>query len=145
MLIGGILLVYNEQELTVCTVQGNSMLPTVTNGERLVLNPKKEIERFDLVVFDLEDRTILKRVIGLPGDDVAVIDGKLFVNKECYPETYLDREQCQEFENVDFKIHIPEGHYFMMGDNRDSSVDSREEGPIRANAIRGVVIYKMDQ
>lgn len=143
--IGGILLAFKTLDLQACTIQGNSMLPTIENGTSLLLNPKKEIERFDIVVFEHDGRHVLKRVIGLPGDDIVVLDGKLFINKQLYPETYLDRERCQLFEGKDFKIHIPEDHYFMMGDNRDESVDSRDDGPIPKSQVIGVAILELDQ
>lgn len=144
MLIGAMLLVFEVMDLKSCTVQGESMMPTVADGTKLLLNPKKEVERFDIVVYEQEGRNILKRVIGLPGDTVAVLDGKLFINKELYPETYLNRDLCANFGEVDFKVHIPEGEYFLMGDNRDASVDSRDEGTIPKDWIIGVAFIELD-
>ena len=61
--------------LTVCTVQGSSMEPTIMDGTMLLLNPQKEVEHFDIAVFEEDGSYIIKRVVGLPGDTVTVQRG----------------------------------------------------------------------
>ena len=133
--------VYKKMGLTLCTVNGTSMEPTLSDGARLLLNPEKEMERFDIAVFQDGGRYLVKRVVGFPGDDVTVLDGNLFVNGEMYHEPYLDEDHTKKFREQDFKVHVPEGQYFALGDNRDKSLDSRNIGMIESSQFVGVAIF----
>ena len=111
-------------------VPTGSMKNTIMEGDRLIgfrLSYKfSKPERGDIVIFkypDDETQTYVKRVIGTPGDIVQIANGKVYVNNEELEEDYL-----KEPMNISTKQEtyvVPEGHYFMMGDNRNSSLDSR--------------------
>lgn len=133
--------VYKGMGLTLCVVSGNSMSPTIEDEAILLLNPKKELERFDILVFEEDDKYMLKRLIGLPGDTVTVMDGHLFVNGDLYHEPYLDEDYCKNFKEQDFKITVPDRQYFLLGDNRDGSFDSRQIGMIDKDQIVGTGIF----
>ena len=119
-------------------------------------------ERGDVVVFfpPHEERYFIKRLIGLPGDEVRVVAGVVYINGEKMPQVALDdtpdddrsvimREQLKGTSHqiqkrlsptrlsLNFTAVVPEGHYFMMGDNRDNSSDSRVWGPVPADRIVG--------
>jgi signal peptidase I len=119
-------------------------------------------ERGDVVVFfpPHEERYFIKRLIGLPGDEVRVVAGVVYINGEKMPQAALDdtpdddrsvimREQLKGTSHqiqkrlsptrlsLNFTAVVPEGHYFMMGDNRDNSSDSRVWGPVPADRIVG--------
>lgn len=143
-LASGIFTVFS-MGLTVCTVQGTSMEPTVTNGSVVLLNPQKEVERFDIAVFEEDGNYIIKRVVGLPGDTITVLDGHLFVNGELYNEPYVDLDYSQEFSQESFKVEVPEGSYYVLGDNRDGSFDSRETGTIPEGDLTGVAILTLKE
>lgn len=128
-------------------IKGQSMQPNFPDAEYLLTEKvtyylKKPV-RGDVVVFTppvSETDEYIKRVIALPGDTVMVSDGKVYVNGQVLVEPYLD-ETVYTFdegflgEGVEFTV--PEGKYFVMGDNREHSSDSRAFGPVAFNKISG--------
>lgn len=119
-------------------VEGTSMLPQLHDGERLLVNKLVyykiqsvswgHIERGDIVVFwypKEPDKSYVKRVIGLPGETVEVRNGKVFINGSQLDETYLDTEHNQSMPNIQPKF-VDKHYFFVMGDNRDNSSDSRD-------------------
>lgn len=136
--------IFKGMGLKFCTVEGESMLPTVESDMRLLLNPKTKVKRFDIIVFKVEGRYLIKRVIGLPGDEISVKSGVLFVNGERRDEPYLDSAYCKEYGETNFDVRVSEGDYFLMGDNRDNSMDSRDIGLVHESAFVGVPIFRID-
>lgn len=133
------------------SVEGDSMAPTLHDADRLILNKVASIDRFDIVVFNAPDdpeKQYIKRVIGMPGDTVEVQDEVLYVNGEAVPEEYLqpelfDLSESQSF-TEDFNLailtgvtEVPEGYYFLLGDNRQNSKDSRSFGFVEEEAVVG--------
>lgn len=119
--------------VTPVIVNGESMSPTLKNNELLLLKKyDKKIERFDIVVFKYNDSRLIKRVIGLPGDKVEYKDGKLYIN---------DKEMVEPFSSItkDFKYIgvVSENSYFVLGDNRNDSVDSRMIGLVTKDMLLG--------
>ena len=76
---------------------------------------------------------------------MTVLDGHLFVNDELYNEPYVDMDYSTEFANESFKVVVPEDSYFVLGDNRDGSFDSREAGVVPDYAITGVAIWTVKE
>jgi len=132
-------------------VDGASMEPTLHDRERIVLNKFgvdiEDIERFDVIVFHAtEEKDYIKRVIGLPGDYIEYKDDVLYVNNKAYDENYLDEYKEQEIGQLteDFTLDeitgsatVPEGQLFVMGDNRQNSLDSRIIGTIPIDQVVG--------
>ena len=119
-----------------------SMNPTLEVGERVFVNKFvyrfSEPERGDIIVFRSTEggnEDLIKRVVGLPGDNVEVRDGVLFVNGEHREEPYLNK-QFPDSGSYD-PLTVPPNHLFMMGDNRANSRDSRFFGPIPFENIEG--------
>ncbi len=121
-------------------VPSASMENTIMTNDRLIANRLAYIfddpQRFDVMVFiapDEPDKLYVKRVIGIPGDTVEIIDGELYINSELIEENYLKDEQMYGFGGFDIDqpyndgpYYVPEAHYFMLGDNRNNSLDSRD-------------------
>lgn len=113
-------------------------------GSRLAYKLGKDPERLDIVIFyapDLEKTPYIKRIIGLPEDCVEIKGGKVYVNGEELEEPYI-REEMDEEEDMEF--HVPEGQYFMLGDNRNVSLDSRywEDPFVEKEEIIAKAIFK---
>lgn len=125
-------------------VDGNSMFTTLKNGEILLLKKyDKKIKRFDIVVFKNGSDKLIKRVIGLPGEHVAYKDNKLYINREFVEDVkLLTKTGDFELENLNVSV-IPDNYYFVLGDNRTNSTDSRIIGLISINDIEGTVDFRL--
>lgn len=132
----------------VARVDGRSMDPTLHGGQFILLSKTEKVDRFDIAVFVEREvdngptKKIVKRVIGLPGDTVTVINGELFINDKTYEETYLSKKNIKNWKNESFTIKVPQGHYFVLGDNRDISKDSRQVGNFKKDAVIGVKMFE---
>ncbi|KKK39587.1 signal peptidase I [Mesobacillus campisalis] len=133
-------------------VDGLSMMPTLHDQDRMIVNKLSykigEPERFDIVVFHApENKDYIKRVIGLPGDHIEYKDDTLYVNGQAYEEPYLEEYKQQVIDGpltepftLEEKIGretVPEGHIFVMGDNRRFSKDSRHIGTVPLDEVLG--------
>ena len=128
-------------------VEGNSMSPSLRHNERIIVNKFcyafQEIERGDLIVFSLEgdrSRTFVKRVIGAPGDVVEIYAGSVYINGKILNEPYV-KETVLEGETRP-AVFIEPGKYYVLGDSRDNSNDSRNWGLIRREDIVGKVVLR---
>ena len=123
--------------VTPVRVSGSSMANTLKNGEILLLNKFEyrfsDIKRFDIVVVKSHKERIIKRVIGLPGETLKYENGILYINDKMIEENYLD-EVTKDFT---YEGKIPDECYFVMGDNRDDSLDSRYFGCFPKKDILG--------
>ena len=127
-------------------VEGTSMAPLLSDQERIFINKFvyrfEPIDRGDVVVFwyprDLS-KSFIKRVIGLPGDTVEIRAGSLFINGREMNESYVPASYMDGLSYPPLKI--PPGEYFVMGDHRDSSNDSRMFGPVARQYIYGKAVF----
>lgn len=129
--------------LTPVIVSGTSMNDTLKNGELLLLKKyDKSFERFDIVVFDYGDSKLVKRIIGLPGETLEYKDGILYINGKETEDPFAS--STKDFKLTDLNIDvIPEDYYFVMGDNRSNSSDSRIIGPISKDTINGTTSFSL--
>lgn len=125
------------------------MSPTLKDGEVLILNKFKyrfsDIKREDIISLKYADtKYLIKRVIGLPGEKVEIINNKLYINGMEYVEEYLSKElNYQDFKLSDLNYTvIPEDMYLVLGDNRENSLDSRKIGLIKKEDIEGKIAFR---
>lgn len=122
--------------VTPVCVDGSSMLPTLKNGEILLLKKyDKSIERFDIVVLNYNGQKLVKRVIGLPGEKIEYKENKLYINGEEVKDVNTG------YITNDFSASVSENAYFVLGDNRIDSLDSRLIGEISKERIEGVTSF----
>ncbi len=119
-----------------------SMVPTLKYGDRVLVNKFiyrfTEPERGDVVVFKSvqgDDQDLIKRVVGVPGDEISVRGGRLFVNDEPQREPYVNKRYPDS--SFYAPTTVPQDHVFAMGDNRANSQDSRIFGPVPQENIEG--------
>lgn len=126
-------------------VNGVSMDSTLKDGDIMLLNKlqykRHGVERGDIVVIKSRGTHIIKRIIGLPGDSIKVEDNVLYINGKEYKEEYLDKGTVTNnfsLEELFDTDQVPKGTYFVMGDNREDSLDSRILGFIDEDDIEGI-------
>jgi signal peptidase I len=127
-------------------VEGTSMMPELTNHQRIFINKFvyhfAPIQRGDIVVFWYPlDRTksYIKRVVGLPGEWVALRDGRVYIDGEPLKETYIPPEYLDHQSYP--PVQVEPGHYFVLGDHRESSNDSRVWGTVDQKYIYGKAVF----
>lgn len=128
-------------------VNGTSMESTLYNGETMILNKIamkfKGIKRWDIVVIKTGNTHLIKRVIGLPNEIVKYEEGKLYINDKVVIDKY-SITKTEDFE----EIKVGSDEYFVMGDNRYVSQDSRMIGPIKKNEIKGktnIILFPLNR
>ena len=147
--------------ITPLQVHSVSMNPTLVENDYLILNDHAKIERGDIVSFTSDipfeeyelqsfnfiekfqagdTKNLIKRVIALPGDQLQIYDGKVYLNGELQEEPYI----LGDFTFGDIYIEeIPEGEIFVMGDNRDNSLDSRSFGTVSIDKVQGRAMVRL--
>ncbi|NQN49212.1 signal peptidase I [Streptococcus suis] len=159
------------------SVDGHSMDPTLQHQEKLIMFKTTSIDRFDIVVAsetdsDGTEKLIVKRVVGMPGDNIRYENDVLYINNHEVDEPYLDeylaafqKDKLQEeyaynkqFQavaqtahaftqdangSVNFSLTVPEGQYYLLGDDRLVSLDSRSVGTFARDNIKGEVVFRM--
>lgn len=155
LLLVGVLVFFFILKTSPHIVEGDSMLPTLKNKDRVIVRKTKKINRYDVITFKppvKSDYQYVKRVIGMPGDLIWVAGGYLFLNQQTSlePTELIFTNQLpdgtmklnvsdQVLTELEGKERIPESYYFVLGDNRENSSDSREFGLVNDSLIEGVV------
>ena len=126
--------------ITPVRVDGTSMHQTLNDGDILLLYKMAKYDRFDIVVLNEEydDEIIIKRIIGLPGETIEIRDGEIYIDEVLMP----DDQGYGETSDYD-KITLEDDEYFILGDNRLISKDSRYFGPVKKNDLMGEAVFRL--
>ena len=121
------------------------MLPALKDGDRIFIerNPRN-LQRGDIVIFLFpvdQTRSYIKRIVGLPNETVEIREGKVLINGRVLEEPYIDPKLNLSMRSAE-EIKLPEDGYYVMGDNRDNSADSRYWGPVQRKLIYGKYMTK---
>ncbi len=151
--VGSIYMIIHFFILTPHKVKGQSMYPTFVDGEYILTSKitykLRPMKRGDVIIIKRTDtpdqKLLIKRLIGLPGDEIMIQNGSVYINGEAIPENYLSA--TTPIPNVSYlkegePVLIPSGYVFVMGDNRPNSEDSRKFGPVPIQNIEGVVFFR---
>ena len=131
--------------LTACsmqpvTVDGSAMMPALSNGDKILLDKNPgELKRGDIVVMLYpkdKSKSYIKRIVGLPKETIEIRKGQTFINDEILAESYVDESFNQNKSDLSPQ-KIAENQYFVIGDNRDNSSDSRAWGTVGKELITG--------
>ena len=131
--------------LPVLHVYGNSMTPTLQNGEIIFTVKVSEFEPGDIISFYYNNKILIKRVIARSGEWVNMdADGNVYVNETLLDEPYLDEKAFGDC-NIELPYQVPEGRVFVMGDHRSTSVDSRNSavGCVAQEQIVGKILFRV--
>lgn len=131
--------------LPILQISGDSMEPAFQDGEIVVLFKSRSFDRGEVIGFYYQGKILLKRVIAEPGDTVAVDrDGNVYVNGELLEEPYVTEKSLGDCD-LEFPYTVPEESYFVMGDRRSNSVDSRNSliGCIKSDQVIGKVFLRV--
>ena len=131
--------------LPVLQIEGTSMEPTLVNGDIVLLTKTTSFHRGELCGFSWNNKLLIKRVIGIPGDWIEIdTDGTVYLNGEKLEEPYAQQLSVGECD-LEFPFQVPQEQYFVLGDMRESSIDSRNTliGCVKKDQIVGKVFFRI--
>ena len=131
--------------LPVLQIEGTSMEPTLINGDIVLLTKTTNFDRGELCGFSWNNKLLIKRVIGIPGDWIEIdTDGTVYLNGDRLDEPYAAQLSMGEC-NLEFPFQVPQEQYFVLGDMRESSIDSRNTliGCVEKEQIVGKVFFRI--
>ena len=131
--------------MQVLQIAGTSMEPSLKDGEIVILAKTDRLENGDLCAFYYSNKILIKRIIGVPGDYIWINkEGTVYVNNQELDEPYVSEKALGECD-IEFPYQVPENNYFMMGDHRETSIDSRSSaiGCIAEDQMIGKILCKI--
>lgn len=119
-------------------INGDSMAPALKNGEKKLYNKGGTVERYDIIVYKKDNVMLAKRVYGLPGETLTIKNGKIYIEGKGIIEDKYATTSTEDY----YSITLKDDEYFVLGDNRKISMDSRHTGPVKKESIKGKIYNK---
>lgn len=132
--------------MPVLQISGSSMSPTLNEGEIVLSIKTKNLQTGDVIAFYHGNKILVKRVIASSGNWVNITeDGSIYINDKLLEETYIEKKHYGNDTDIEFPYQVPEGSYFVLGDDRETSIDSRNSliGSILQEDVIGKAIFKV--
>ncbi len=132
--------------ITVLKVTGDSMTPTFETGQIVIAQNSSTFETGDVIAFYYNNKVLIKRVIGSPGDWINIdSDGNVTVNGVLIDEPYVDQLSYGDNTDITFPYQVPENRYFVLGDHRSTSIDSRSTavGCVTQEQVIGKIVFRV--
>ncbi|MCM8829559.1 MAG: signal peptidase I [Candidatus Omnitrophica bacterium] len=133
--------IFGIKEVRFVKIISSSMEPTLIPGDRVIVIKNGVLKRYDIVLIEAPEgkkEILTKRIVGLPSETIEVKDGDVYINGEKLNEPYIKEKPDYQV----LKTKIPDGSYFLLGDNRNKSEDSSVWGPVDNSFIKGRIICK---
>lgn len=123
-------------------ISGTSMYPTLENKDVCLMkkNGLSDVKRYDIVIAKVNGKQVVKRVVGMSGDTIQIKENTVYINGEKIADEY---DFVTTYSGIAESIVIKEGEYFLLGDNRDNSFDSRDFGNVKFEHIIGIVSVRI--
>lgn len=132
--------------ITVLKVTGDSMTPTFETGQIVIAQNSSTFETGDVIAFYYNNKVLIKRVIGSPGDWINIdSDGNVTVNGVLIDEPYVDQLSYGDNTDITFPYQVPENRFFVLGDHRSTSIDSRSTtvGCVTQEQVIGKIVFRV--
>lgn len=132
--------------MPILQISGTSMSPTLQDGQIVLSVKSTDLHTGDLVAFYQGNKLLIKRCIAGPADWVNITeDGTVYVNEKPLDEPYISEKSLGKFCNIEFPYQVPADRWFVLGDNRDESIDSRNDtiGCVASDQIVGKVVFRI--
>lgn len=130
----------NKPFIVVAPTEGVSMRPTFTKNSVVEMETFGNYKRFDIVTAKVNGGYVVKRIVGMPHDKIKISDGVVYINGIAIKEDYAIADNSSYSEIAEFTLN--EGEYYLLGDNRPMSVDSRAYGPVTKSKIVRKVLFE---
>lgn len=146
IVVAAVAVLFSVFLVSVLRVRGDSMSPNLDEGDLVVAVRTKQFSPGDVVAFYYGPSILLKRVVGSPGDVIDIDDeGNVYVNDVLLEERYLTAKDKGDYADIAYPYQVPEKRFFVLGDNRKESIDSRssEIGAVTSDQVVGKVIFRI--
>ncbi len=146
LVAGAIAVLISSFFVTVLRISGNSMYPSLETGEIVLARNTEDFQVGEMIAFYYNNKVLVKRVIGSPGDWINIDEsGNVSINGNPIEEDYLVTKKSLEPTDIKFPYQVPENRYFVLGDNRSESIDSRSNsvGCVTKEQLIGKVFFRV--